>query len=38
MPDPAAQHAREVRVLGLIGTAHFLSHFYLLAIPPLFLF
>lgn len=32
-----AQQAREVRVLGLIGTAHFLSHFYILALPPLFL-
>ncbi|MCC7282195.1 MAG: MFS transporter [Acetobacteraceae bacterium] len=38
MSDPAAPQAREVRVLGLIGTAHFLSHFYILAIPPLFLF
>jgi len=38
MADPAAQSAREMRVLALIGTAHFLSHFYLLAIPPLFLF
>jgi MFS family permease len=38
MPDPAAAPpAREVRVLALIGTAHFLSHFYILALPPLFL-
>lgn len=36
MSDPAAARAREVRVLGLIGTAHFLSHFYILALPPLF--
>ncbi len=26
-----------VRVLGLIGSGHFLSHFYHLALPPLFL-
>ena len=25
------------RVNGLIGTAHFLSHFYVLSLPPLFL-
>lgn len=36
MSDPAAARAREVRVLALIGTAHFLSHFYILALPPLF--
>lgn len=29
--------ARDVRVLGLIGTGHFLSHFYHLALPPLFI-
>ncbi len=27
---------REVKVVGLICTAHFLSHFYLLLLPPLF--
>jgi MFS family permease len=27
---------REVRALGLIGTGHFLSHLYQLALPPLF--
>jgi len=27
---------RGVRVMGLIGTAHFMSHFYFLALPPLF--
>lgn len=27
---------RDVRVLGLIGAGHFLSHFYHLALPPLF--
>lgn len=26
----------DAKVLGLIGTGHFLSHFYLLALPPLF--
>ncbi len=29
--------ARDVRVLGLIGAGHFLSHFYHLALPPLFI-
>ena len=28
---------REVRTVGLISAAHFLSHFYQLALPPLFL-
>ncbi len=28
--------AREVRVIGLVTSAHFLSHFYQLALPPLF--
>jgi MFS family permease len=28
---------RDVRILTLIGTGHFLSHFYLLCLPPLFL-
>ena len=28
---------REVRAVGLISAAHFLSHFYQLALPPLFL-
>jgi MFS transporter, FSR family, fosmidomycin resistance protein len=36
-PAPAFQRGRETRVLALIGTAHFLSHFYMLCIPPLFL-
>ena len=27
---------REVQVIGLISVAHFLSHFYLLLLPPLF--
>ena len=32
----AASIGREFRVLGLIGTGHFLSHLYQLALPPLF--
>jgi MFS family permease len=35
--QPSAARGREARVLALIGTAHFLSHFYILALPPLFL-
>jgi MFS transporter, FSR family, fosmidomycin resistance protein len=27
---------RDVRVIGLIGVAHSLSHFFQLALPPLF--
>lgn len=29
---------RDVRVNALIGTGHFLSHFYVLCLPPMFLF
>ena len=29
---------REARVNALIGTGHFLSHFYVLCLPPMFLF
>ncbi|MBW6396529.1 MFS transporter [Roseomonas sp. HJA6] len=29
---------REARIITLIGTGHFLSHFYMLTLPPLFLF
>jgi MFS family permease len=35
--QPTGASGREARVLALIGTAHFLSHFYILALPPLFL-
>jgi MFS transporter, FSR family, fosmidomycin resistance protein len=28
---------RDVRICALIGTGHFLSHFYMLCLPPLFL-
>jgi MFS family permease len=36
--DPTARSAlrRDVRVIGLIGTAHFFSHFFQLTLPPLF--
>src|SRR5438132_10732120 len=27
---------RDVRIIGLIGSAHFVSHFFQLALPPLF--
>ncbi len=27
---------RDARVIGLVGIGHFFSHFYLLALPPLF--
>ena len=27
---------RDLRVISLIGTAHFFSHFYILILPPLF--
>ncbi|MGG5888679.1 MFS transporter [Falsiroseomonas sp. HC035] len=32
---PAAGH--DARILALIGTGHFLSHFYMLCLPPLFI-
>lgn len=27
---------RDARIIGLVGAGHFLSHFYILALPPLF--
>ncbi len=33
---PAPQ-GRDARIIALIGTGHFLSHFYMLCLPPLFL-
>ncbi len=36
MASEAAAIRRDGRVLGLIGTGHFLSHFYMLCLPPLF--
>jgi MFS family permease len=34
-PEPPP--ARDARIIALIGTGHFLSHFYMLCLPPLFL-
>jgi MFS transporter, FSR family, fosmidomycin resistance protein len=38
VPDPIAPPSlrRDVRIIGLIGTAHFFSHFFQLTLPPLF--
>ncbi len=38
MPDSNAPPSlrRDVRIIGLIGTAHFFSHFFQLTLPPLF--
>jgi MFS transporter, FSR family, fosmidomycin resistance protein len=36
-PAPAPSHGRDARIVALIGTGHFLSHFYMLTLPPLFL-
>src|SRR5918996_4770469 len=33
-PLPGAR--RDLKVMSLIGTAHFLSHFYIMTLPPLF--
>ena len=35
-PDSPASFRRDVRVIGLVGVAHGLSHFFQLALPPLF--
>ena len=39
MPAEPTPHSagRDARILALIGTGHFLSHFYMLCLPPLFL-
>ena len=37
MTTAAATLRRDVRAISLIGFAHFLSHFYMLCLPPLFL-
>jgi MFS family permease len=34
---PPAGRGRDARIVALIGTGHFLSHFYMLCLPPLFL-
>ena len=36
IPAPASSPQRDLVVIALIGAAHFISHFTLLAIPPLF--
>lgn len=35
-PGPGQERARENWVISLISAGHFLSHFYILALPPLF--
>jgi MFS family permease len=35
---PPAAIGQDARIITLIGTGHFLSHFYVLTLPPLFLF
>ncbi|HEX9321624.1 MAG TPA: MFS transporter [Xanthobacteraceae bacterium] len=32
------KHARDTRVMGLVSGSHFVSHFYILLLPPLFPF
>ncbi|MBX9700367.1 MAG: MFS transporter, partial [Acetobacteraceae bacterium] len=36
-PDGPENRRRDLRIVGLIGLGHFLSHFYTLCLPPLFL-
>lgn len=36
--EAATDFRQDAKVLGLISTGHFLSHFYFLTLPPLFLF
>ncbi|WP_211860284.1 MFS transporter [Neoroseomonas soli] len=36
--DPTPGTGQDARIITLIGTGHFLSHFYMLCLPPLFLF
>lgn len=35
-PDTSSPPDRDWRIIGLIGTGHFLSHFYMLCLAPLF--
>jgi MFS family permease len=35
-PVPAESFRRDVRIIGLVGSAHAFSHFFQLALPPLF--
>ena len=34
---PSVPPARDAGIIALIGTGHFLSHFYMLCLPPLFI-
>lgn len=36
MSDVVLARRRDIRVMGLVGVSHFFSHFYQLALPPLF--
>jgi MFS family permease len=36
MTAPPTSSRRDARVIGLVGTGHFFSHFYMLVLPPLF--
>ncbi len=36
MSAATTQLGRDARVVGLVGGAHFFSHFYIMALPPLF--
>lgn len=36
-PEAAETRRHDLRIVGLIGMGHFLSHFYMLCLPPLFL-
>ena len=35
---PRAIRSDEARIIGLVGAAHFVSHYYILLLPPLFVF
>jgi MFS transporter, FSR family, fosmidomycin resistance protein len=35
---PSAASGRDSKIIGLISAGHFFSHFYLLSLPPLFVF
>lgn len=35
-PDARETFRRDARIIGFVGTAHFVSHFFQLALPPLF--
>lgn len=36
-PTDEADRSRDLRICALLGAGHFLSHFYMLSLPPLFL-